>query len=1107
MASELLKRQALINKLKEPDIENINFGLADSALDYSIESIEEDILPKAKPIELFEERERVRTERLSDTLNKIGGGLMDESVDFIKREEFAEGSVAMEALKKYINSLPEGTLVTKDLIEKFYKDNNLKGSKDFRHILNKVRGSKDIKSGIKFEASKKTITRRREFDDLGVKLKKVNPEEPFQVIGKKDDITGITDKRFQREFKLNKNGQNFVDNFNALIDAYDGSFKFTPDRLTIAVKAAGGDPKYRNQLKAKIGRPKGPILGKLKFAKGNPEKIKNYIKNVILNPETKWQELEGGSLNKHLAIKFNASNRYIDKVLSTVESPDPEIPKLIQENKRLFNFLNSNQFRKKFGTKKSRIKTIGDIQEFAEMRPKGLASYSARSKNPGMFIFESAFRNFTQAMNAQDAGKDVIPEVKFIGDPRVQNPSEWKFVYKNKTFGFNNVEGSLTDREMSKNALPESARTINDLGTTTEAGKLKYGKIFPEVYAIFEDKAKYDSTTYKGKQLDWYRRNIKADATGDEWRRKMPSVEIDHFEGVGKKPFTKLRLLDRDVNSSAGNLYRSYQTGNITKKEYETGLKALGFDEEYKGVDNFISDRIKEVETDTVKIPKVQEAFEAIENKSGQKKLTAFQELASRTGSGVDPSLLMKAGFEEFVKPAGKFAGQIARGTGTAADLLISAGPGAKGLGLGLLLEADPIITGMTEGKDFGQTARDTIVGSVIDAIPGVNLGSLNEDLMKLADTEEQRVGIQNLIDYQKDTDKFNKRFANYKYLTDQPFEAEGVDMLALEKSLFDEFTELQSRKPKVINPDVFSLVRELATKEAEKRQKNLEGIQGLIFGDRMAKDPDFIENQIQQILAASTGVIGATDSYADNYKFSQPPQLSEEELDDIYEGGIMGAAEGGRIGFADGPIDPKRRLFLKLMGGIASLPIFGKFLGKSEVAKPVVKLAGSSTKMPDWFPDLIEKAMFSSPGKKIDADIMQYEVKELPGIEIYRHDDGRVFVEGKNEYGKSYKIEYEPPGYELIDETTGKSVKKPGEFIAEEEVPVNVDPDGNADFDVEVLDDLDQILGPDTRAMEEFATGRKIEGMKKGEFAVGKAEADFERAAEEAAEFYDEID
>ena len=40
---------------------------------------------------------------------------------------------------------------------------------------------------------------------------------------------------------------------------------------------------------------------------------------------------------------------------------------------------------------------------------------------------------------------------------------------------------------------------------------------------------------------------------------------------------------------------------------------------------------------------------------------------------------------------------------------------------------------------------------------------------------------------------------------------------------------------------------------------------------------------------------------------------------------------------------------------------------------------------MPDWFPNFVEKFMFNSVGKKIDADIMQYEVKELPGIEIYK--------------------------------------------------------------------------------------------------------------------------
>ena len=91
MASQFIKNRAFIQKLKEPEVMDVDFNLEDSALDYSIESLEEDILPEAKPVELFEEREKVRKQRLSDTLTKIGGGLMDESVDFIKREEFADG--------------------------------------------------------------------------------------------------------------------------------------------------------------------------------------------------------------------------------------------------------------------------------------------------------------------------------------------------------------------------------------------------------------------------------------------------------------------------------------------------------------------------------------------------------------------------------------------------------------------------------------------------------------------------------------------------------------------------------------------------------------------------------------------------------------------------------------------------------------------------------------------------------------------------------------------------------------------------------------------------------------------------------------------------------
>ena len=212
----------------------------------------------------------------------------------------------------------------------------------------------------------------------------------------------------------------------------------------------------------------------------------------------------------------------------------------------------------------------------------------------------------------------------------------------------------------------------------------------------------------------------------------------------------------------------------------------------------------------------------------------------------------------------------------------------------------------------------------------------------------------------------------------------------------------------------------------------------------------------------------------------------------------------GGRIGFKDGPKNPGRRVFLKLMTGIMALPFVGKFI---KPAAPVVqKLTNTTTKMPDWFPNLIEKVMFKSQGKKVDADIMLHEVKELPGIKVYRQGDGKIRVEGTNEYGKEYQIDYEPPGYEVIEET-GKSYKTKGDFSATEDVPVSSDPDGNMDFDIEVLDDLDQILGSDTRIMEEYATGKTVEKMKSGEFAVGKAEADLDRAAEEAAEYYDEID
>jgi hypothetical protein len=212
----------------------------------------------------------------------------------------------------------------------------------------------------------------------------------------------------------------------------------------------------------------------------------------------------------------------------------------------------------------------------------------------------------------------------------------------------------------------------------------------------------------------------------------------------------------------------------------------------------------------------------------------------------------------------------------------------------------------------------------------------------------------------------------------------------------------------------------------------------------------------------------------------------------------------GGRFGFKDGskPPNPGRRNFMKMMAGLASLPVVGKLFKGAKVAEKVVQLKNTTTTMPAWFPKFIDKVVNKGVGKKIDADLTEYQVKELPGIKVTKADDGRVFVEGQNDYSKSYEIDYTPPGYEVVDEKTGKAVRTKGDFMAQEEVPVNVDPDGNADFDAEVLESVDNILSSDARAMEEFATGKKIKEMKRGEFEVGRAEslADAARKGEDFA-------
>jgi len=76
--------------------------------------------------------------------------------------------------------------------------------------------------------------------------------------------------------------------------------------------------------------------------------------------------------------------------------------------------------------------------------------------------------------------------------------------------------------------------------------------------------------------------------------------------------------------------------------------------------------------------------------------------------------------------------------------------------------------------------------------------------------------------------------------------------------------------------------------------------------------------------------------------------------------------AVGGRVGFADGPDDPKRRTFMKIAGGIASIPFVGKyFKAAAPVAEKTVEIIRRGADgIPDFIMDLIAKVKLKAEEK-----------------------------------------------------------------------------------------------------------------------------------------------
>jgi hypothetical protein len=133
--------------------------------------------------------------------------------------------------------------------------------------------------------------------------------------------------------------------------------------------------------------------------------------------------------------------------------------------------------------------------------------------------------------------------------------------------------------------------------------------------------------------------------------------------------------------------------------------------------------------------------------------------------------------------------------------------------------------------------------------------------------------------------------------------------------------------------------------------------------------------------------------------------------------------ADGGRIGLKKGM---DRRTFMKIMGGLTTLPVLGKFFKGAEVAAPVVeKAAEVASGAPPYFFNLVNR--IRALGKKFDGPKERTETYKYKDYEMQIDNDTGQIEISKQKLGYDDRIgegvvseEYMSLKPGRADETTG---------------------------------------------------------------------------------------
>ena len=189
---------------------------------------------------------------------------------------------------------------------------------------------------------------------------------------------------------------------------------------------------------------------------------------------------------------------------------------------------------------------------------------------------------------------------------------------------------------------------------------------------------------------------------------------------------------------------------------------------------------------------------------------------------------------------------------------------------------------------------------------------------------------------------------------------------------------------------------------------------------------------------------------------YKDRPELKDKAIENYTET-LFGEkkAMGGRIGFKEGG-GMTRRTFLKLLGGLASIPLVGKFLKPAAKVAKTAEIAKQSG-VPAYFPKLVDKIkLLGEDISSVAATQERQRVTKYKGYQLTEDmSTGKKEIKlGEAEYGSEEYMIYDPP--ETVIGKNNKPVEIPAQY---DEVTVKPDMDGKMKDVEDGLDSYDEVI------------------------------------------------